>query len=636
MTKNGSPESDITVRFNIATKPTGSTGALITFPLLRRTDSNGRAQGTLTLGNRLGTYTVTASPIGSTRSVTFTATARSGSTTTTPPRQDKIATRLLKRTGDRQSAPVNTRLRNPFVVRVLDQFGAAMGGVPVSFSVSPSGQLSASTATTDINGEASTTLTLGNTIGTYTVTARVHGIANSVTFTATAEAAPPPTPEKVATTLEKQSGDGQSAIVKTQLISPMVVRVLDQDGAAFSGASVSFSVSPSGNLSTTAATTDTNGEALTTLTLGDTPGTYTVTASVTILDVPLLTVEFTATAKWKKIIVVNTKPKVIAFSEIMFQSQGGLHSPPQWIEIRSSAKYRVNLRGWKLTLKRRADNPIRIEDKNILEVTVTIQEDFIIPPKYARLITTFNSRNSGLRTQESERIYNLFAHHIDELDQNERNRNRVLDPDGFSLTLRDGLGEVIDVIGNLENGETQWEFPDCYVNRIRSSMFRKFDDGMPLDGTVQENWVRASDAKSVMPNIYYGNATDIGTPGYRGGDILPVTLSSFRLQNTDPGVVINWTTESEVENAGFNIYRGLSKEGTFVKINAKMIQGAGTTGERNQYQWRDTTAKPNTIYYYRLEDVSYAGVHTQSATVRLKGVVTAQEKMTTMWGDLKR
>ena len=81
--------------------------------------------------------------------------------------------------------------------------------------------------------------------------------------------------------------------------------------------------------------------------------------------------------------------------------------------------------------------------------------------------------------------------------------------------------------------------------------------------------------------------------------------------------------------------RSQEKNGKFKVLNSKLIQGAGTTGERNTYIWTDTTAKPNTVYYYRIEDVSHAGVRKQLATVRLKGFVSATGKLTTSWADLK-
>lgn len=116
---------------------------------------------------------------------------------------------------------------------------------------------------------------------------------------------------------------------------------------------------------------------------------------------------------------------------------------------------------------------------------------------------------------------------------------------------------------------------------------------------------------------------------------LPVNLSHFRAEHTDAGVVLKWTTESEVDNAGFYIYRGQTRDGEFKVVNPTIIQGAGTTGERNEYTWTDTSAKPNTVYYYQIEDVSHAGVREQLAIVRLRGLISARGKLTTIWADLK-
>ena len=120
-----------------------------------------------------------------------------------------------------------------------------------------------------------------------------------------------------------------------------------------------------------------------------------------------------------------------------------------------------------------------------------------------------------------------------------------------------------------------------------------------------------------------------------GGEPLPVSLSYFRAELTDTGVILKWTTESEVNNAGFYIYRSQTKDGKFKVVNPTMIQGAGTTSERHTYTWTDTAAKPNVAYYYRIEDISHAGVRKQLATVRMRGLVSASGKLTTKWADLK-
>ena len=121
-----------------------------------------------------------------------------------------------------------------------------------------------------------------------------------------------------------------------------------------------------------------------------------------------------------------------------------------------------------------------------------------------------------------------------------------------------------------------------------------------------------------------------------GGEPLPVTLSSFKAVRAADGVVLKWTTESELNNAGFNILRSRTQTGDFKQVNAKLIQGAGTTSERTTYTWSDTTAKPNTLYYYRIEDISHAGKRKTLGTVRLRGLVSATDKLLTKWSDLKR
>ncbi len=121
----------------------------------------------------------------------------------------------------------------------------------------------------------------------------------------------------------------------------------------------------------------------------------------------------------------------------------------------------------------------------------------------------------------------------------------------------------------------------------------------------------------------------------REGEPLPVTLASFKAVRTADGAVINWSTASELNNAGFNILRSDSKKGEYKQINTKLIKGAGTTGERNTYTWTDTSAKPNTVYYYRIEDVSFAGEHETLATTRLRGLVSAKDKLVTQWVHYK-
>ena len=197
---------------------------------------------------------------------------------------------LTKVSGDGQEGLAGVALAAPFVVSVLDEDGAAIAGVAVTFSVTAGeGILSVTTAITDANGQARSrlTLTLGSDAETNTVEATVEGLAPE-TFTATAVG------QAIPGSLAKVSGDGQEGTVGVALAEPFVISVLDEDGAAIAGAVVTFSVAAGGGtLSDTTATTDANGQATTTLTLGSEPGTNTVEATVEGLE----SVTFTATGQ---------------------------------------------------------------------------------------------------------------------------------------------------------------------------------------------------------------------------------------------------------------------------------------------------------------------------------------------------
>ena len=193
---------------------------------------------------------------------------------------------LTRLSGNEQQAPGGAALTEPFVVEVLDQYGDPIPGTTVEFSVTAGGgTLSKSRATTDANGHASSTLTLGRNSGTNTVEATVAEL-EPVIFTAIGQAIP--------RTLAKLSGDKQEGPAGAALSQPFVVEVRDQNNNPMEGAQVTFAVtSGEGSLSATTDTTDAIGRASSTLTLGSEPGTNTVVATVAGLD----PVTFTATAE---------------------------------------------------------------------------------------------------------------------------------------------------------------------------------------------------------------------------------------------------------------------------------------------------------------------------------------------------
>ena len=118
---------------------------------------------------------------------------------------------------------------------------------------------------------------------------------------------------------------------------------------------------------------------------------------------------------------------------------------------------------------------------------------------------------------------------------------------------------------------------------------------------------------------------------------MPVELSSFTLTRTESGaVVVTWTTESEVDNAGFNLRRSLTRDSGYTLLNPALIAGAGTTGERQTYTFIDTSAKPGVEHYYQIEEVSFGGKPETLVTRRLRGPVSPAHRALTTFGEVKQ
>jgi len=74
---------------------------------------------------------------------------------------------------------------------------------------------------------------------------------------------------------------------------------------------------------------------------------------------------------------------------------------------------------------------------------------------------------------------------------------------------------------------------------------------------------------------------------------------------------LRWTTASEVDNFGFDVYRGDSEDGPFERLTESPIAGAGTTDLTTRYSFEDKTIDPYRVYFYYVESISLQGVREQ-------------------------
>src|SRR4029079_14382658 len=74
------------------------------------------------------------------------------------------------------------------------------------------------------------------------------------------------------------------------------------------------------------------------------------------------------------------------------------------------------------------------------------------------------------------------------------------------------------------------------------------------------------------------------------GNVTPVTIQDFAVARDGAGVVASWTSVSEFQNAGFNLYRRGLESGTWTKVNPALIAGRITNPDAKIYRVYDWPA----------------------------------------------
>jgi uncharacterized protein (TIGR03437 family) len=185
--------------------------------------------------------------------------------------------------GNNQSGNPGTTIT--LTARAEDAAGNPQANVPVVWEAVTPGSVTISNASSssDASGNVTATVTL-NTPGTVQV--RLRNTTGSVQSLFTLQVT------QILSGLSKSTGDSQTAITNATFAQPLVVTATSSQGPA-SGVQVRFTASggiilPNNGI----ATTDSQGRASITAQAGSTPGTFTVTASVS-----QFTVSFTLTVR---------------------------------------------------------------------------------------------------------------------------------------------------------------------------------------------------------------------------------------------------------------------------------------------------------------------------------------------------
>ncbi|MCX5896270.1 MAG: DUF1566 domain-containing protein, partial [Proteobacteria bacterium] len=149
-----------------------------------------------------------------------------------------------------------------------------------------------------------------------------------------------------------------------------------------------------------------------------------------------------------------------------------------------------------------------------------------------------------------------------------------------------------------------------YASITSYAWYVSFGYGYVSNGLVNYDYVR-----------FYGKGYDlVYVRAVRGGQCgaTVIDLASFTAAAEADRVILEWTTASEIDNAGFNLYRSESEDGEYAKINGSFIPAKGSPTQGASYEYVDKNVKLWKKAYYKLEDIDLNGTSTFHGPIKTR------------------
>ncbi len=138
-----------------------------------------------------------------------------------------------------------------------------------------------------------------------------------------------------------------------------------------------------------------------------------------------------------------------------------------------------------------------------------------------------------------------------------------------------------------------------------------YTGGPEDDNNDGSNWITAFERAGNYSNLECPLCDDLGTPGTVDSGTLPVELVDFDVVMNGDEATVKWTTASETNNAGFEVYHRTADR-TFERIG--WVPGAGTTTLQQAYTFNVALAAPGR-HGFRIKQVDFDGTFAWSKEV---------------------
>jgi len=182
----------------------------------------------------------------------------------------------------------------------------------------------------------------------------------------------------------------------------------------------------------------------------------------------------------------------------------------------------------------------------------------------------------------------------------------------------------------FDDGNTSTLFDFTYYNQISDgtntltnyivsptttgfATHRTYEISITTTSDISLKWIGSEKDNNVQNGtpIFVDNVELIKTAA------LPVQLVDFQANQEDKSIMLHWTTESEVNNAGFEVQR--STDGVHFE-SLDFVEGNINSLSKIHYEFRDVEIYNDTRYYYRLKQLDLDG------RMEYSGIVSAEYK----------
>ena len=169
---------------------------------------------------------------------------------------------------------------------------------------------------------------------------------------------------------------------------------------------------------------------------------------------------------------------------------------------------------------------------------------------------------------------------------------QVSELSGDNLIIEGWNGSIKEYSGTFSN-ITTWQILNLNYNNINKAVIKLETSGS-------------------------GGITDFNFDDFLFEDPFPVELTSFTAKVKENQVLLNWITETEIDNYGFEIERSNFNDQSQTWEKIGFVEGYGNSNSPKEYSFYDKNPVGGSVFFYRLKQIDSDGTYEYSDEIKVE------------------